>query len=54
MYFIYLMYDNVLEPRKHIALYQIHKIIVFLASSYDPFNNCFWPNKVLLTVLLFK
>ncbi len=27
-----------LEPRKPIALYQIHKIMLFLATSYDPFN----------------
>ncbi len=25
-----------LEPRKHIALHQIHKIMFFLATSYDP------------------
>ncbi len=25
-----------LKPRKHIALHQIHKIMLFLASSYDP------------------
>ncbi len=30
-----------LKPHKHIALHQIHKIMLFLASSYDPFN--FWP-----------
>ncbi len=28
-----------LEPRKHIALHQIHKIMFFLATSYDPFNK---------------
>ncbi len=28
-----------LEPRKHIALHQIHKIMFFLATSYDPFNE---------------
>ncbi len=27
-----------LELRKHIALHQIHKIMLFLATSYDPFN----------------
>ncbi len=27
-----------LEPRKPIALHQIHKIMLFLATSYDPFN----------------
>ncbi len=27
-----------LKPHKHIALHQIHKIMVFLATSYDPFN----------------
>ncbi len=27
-----------LKLRKHIALHQIHKIILFLASSYDPFK----------------
>ncbi len=25
-----------LEPRKHTALHQIHKIMSFLATSYDP------------------
>ncbi len=28
-----------LKPHKHIALHQIHKIMLFLATSYDPFNN---------------
>ncbi len=28
-----------LKPRKHIALHQIHKIMLFLASSYDPFKS---------------
>ncbi len=27
-----------LKPNKHIALHQIHKIMLFLATSYDPFN----------------
>ncbi len=27
-----------LKPHKHIALHQIHKIMFFLATSYDPFN----------------
>ncbi len=27
-----------LELRKHIALHQIHQIMLFLATSYDPFN----------------
>ncbi len=27
-----------LKPREHIALHQIHKIVLFLASSYDPFK----------------
>ncbi len=27
-----------LKPCKHIALHQIHKIMFFLATSYDPFN----------------
>ncbi len=27
-----------LEPHKHIALLQIHKIMFFLTTSYDPFN----------------
>ncbi len=35
-----------LEPCKHIALHQIHKIMLFLATSYDPFNShwklCTW------------
>ncbi len=33
------------KPHKHIALHQIHKIMFFLATSYDPFN--------LLTLLIF-
>ncbi len=28
-----------LKPRKQIALHQIHTIMLFLASSYDPFKN---------------
>ncbi len=27
-----------LKTCKHIALHQIHKIMLFLATSYDPFN----------------
>jgi len=27
------------KPHKHIALHQIHKIMFFLAASYDPFKN---------------
>ncbi len=27
-----------LKPHKRIALHQIHKIMLFLATSYDPFN----------------
>ncbi len=27
-----------LKPRKHIAIHQIHKIMFFLATSYDPFK----------------
>ncbi len=27
-----------LKPHKHIALHQIHKIMLFLATSYDPFK----------------
>ncbi len=30
-----------LELRKHIALHQMHKILFFLATSYDPFKKCF-------------
>ncbi len=26
------------KPHKHIALHKIHKILFFLAMSYDPFN----------------
>ncbi len=26
------------KPNKHIALHQIHKIMFFLATSYDPFK----------------
>ena len=28
-----------LKPHKHISLHQIHKIMFFLATSYDPFNS---------------
>ncbi len=28
-----------LEPRKHIALHQIHKIMFFLATPYYPFKK---------------
>ncbi len=28
-----------LEPRKHIALHQIHKLMFFFATSYDPFKD---------------
>ncbi len=28
-----------LKPHKHIALHQIHKIMFFLATSYDPFKT---------------
>ncbi len=28
-----------LKPRKHIALHQIHQIMLFLAPSYDSFNS---------------
>ncbi len=31
--YIYKIYSG-----KHMALHQIHKIMLFLASSYDPFN----------------
>ncbi len=27
-----------LKPHKHIALHQVHKIMLFLAMSYDPFK----------------
>ncbi len=27
------------KPHKHIALHQIHQIIFFLATSYDPFKT---------------
>uniref|UniRef100_A0A673IUM9 Ig-like domain-containing protein n=1 Tax=Sinocyclocheilus rhinocerous TaxID=307959 RepID=A0A673IUM9_9TELE len=30
-----------LKPHKHISLHQIHKIMLFLATSYDPFTNMF-------------
>ncbi len=30
------------KPHKHIALHQIHKIMFFLATSYDPFKR--WVN----------
>ncbi len=33
-----------LEPRKHVALHQIHKIMLFLATSYDPFNSVYKNN----------
>ncbi len=28
-----------LKPHKSITLHQIHKIMFFLATSYDPFND---------------
>ncbi len=28
-----------LKPHKHIALHQIHKIMLFLARSYDPIKE---------------
>ncbi len=31
-----------LKLHKHIALHQIHKIIFFLAMSYDPFKMGGW------------
>ncbi len=31
-----------LKPHKHMALHQIHKIMLFLATSYDPFNLLLW------------
>ncbi len=30
-----------LKPHKHIALHQIHKIMFFLAMSFDPFKEYF-------------
>ncbi len=27
-----------LKPHNHIALHQVHKIMLFLATSYDPFK----------------
>ncbi len=42
-----------LKPRKHIALHQIHKIMLFLASSYDPFKQwCIYPIKMSFYKLL--
>ncbi len=31
-----------LKPHKHIALHQIHQIMFFLATSYDPFKDKLW------------
>ncbi len=33
-----IMFFN-LKPHKHIALHQIHKIMFFVGTSYDPFNT---------------
>ncbi len=43
-----------LKPRKHIALHQIHKIILFLATSYDPFKNAHVPVAHNLLVIIFS
>ncbi len=39
-----------LEPHKHIALHRIHKIVVLLATSYDPFNML----GILISMLIMK
>ncbi len=36
-----------LEPHKHIALHQIHQIMFFSATSYDPFNLTLQLNSVI-------
>ncbi len=41
-----------LEPRKHIALHQIHKIMFFLATSYDPFKTLIFAKHILLHTIL--
>ncbi len=38
MYSMWKMCFLNLELRKHIALHQIHKIMFFLATLYDPFK----------------
>ncbi len=35
----------------NIALHQIHQIILFLASSYDPFKTCFQKIYVIWNIL---
>ncbi len=35
MFYVFFFY---FKPHKHIALHQIHKIMFFLATTYDPFN----------------
>ncbi len=39
MYSMWKMCFLNLEPQKHIALHQIHKLIIFLTTSYDLFKN---------------
>ncbi len=39
MYSIWKIMRFNLKPYKHIALHQIHKIVLFLAMSYDPFKT---------------
>ncbi len=34
-----IMYFVNLKPHKYIALHQIYKIMLFLATSYDPFDE---------------
>ncbi len=34
-----IMYFVNLKPHKYIALHQIHQIMLFLATSYDPFDE---------------
>ncbi len=42
------------KPCKHIAFHQIHKIMLFFASSYDPFKNkCDFTEKCLKSKILF-
>ncbi len=40
-----IMFFN-LKPRKHIALHQIHQIMLFLATSYDPLKIIFREHSV--------
>jgi len=40
-----------LKPHEHISSHQIHKIIFFLAASYDPFNTLATPQDTMATTV---